>query len=70
MLTAVEMYIHGVSTKRVEAVFQAMGIDNYSAEQVSSATMVLDEEHIKWYTHRINQYVKVIYVNATYQKSV
>ena len=26
MLTAAEMYIHGVSTRRVEAVFQAMGI--------------------------------------------
>jgi transposase-like protein len=68
MLTAAEMYIHGVSTRRVEAVFQAMGIDNYSAEQVSNASKILDEELIKWRTRRITQCVKVIYVDATYQK--
>ena len=43
MLKAAELYIHGVSTRRVEAVFQAMGIDNYSAEQVSIASKILDE---------------------------
>ena len=44
MLKAAEMHIHGVSTRRVEAVFQAMGVDNYSAEQFSSASKILDEE--------------------------
>ncbi len=68
MLTAAEMYIHGVSTRRVEAVFQAMGIDNYSAEQVSNASKILDEELIKWRTRKITQCVKVIYIDATYQK--
>ena len=68
MLTAAEMYIHGVSTRRVEAVFQAMGIDNYSAKQFSNASKILDEELIKWRTCRITQCVKVIYVDATYQK--
>ena len=40
MLTAAEKNIHGVSTRRVEAVFQAMGIDNYSAEQVSNSPKI------------------------------
>ena len=40
MFTVAEMYIHGVSSRRVEAVFQAMGIDNFSAEQVSNAPKI------------------------------
>jgi len=68
MLAAAEMYIQGVSTRRVEAVFQAMGVDSYSAEQVSNAARLLDEELSKWRSRTITQCVKVLFVDATYQK--
>ena len=68
MLAAAEMYVQGVSTRRVEAVFQAMGVESYSAEQVSNAARLLDEELSKWRLRRIAQCVKVLFVDATYQK--
>jgi len=68
MLAAAEMYVQGVSTRRVEAVFQAMGVESYSAEQVSSAARLLDEELSKWRSRRITQCVKVLFADATYQK--
>ena len=68
MLAAAEMYIQGVSTRRVETVFQAMGLESYSAEQVSNAAQILDEELSKWRKRPITQAVKVLFVDATYQK--
>ena len=68
MLAAAEMYVQGVSTRRVEAVFQAMGVESYSAEQVSNAAKLLDEELSKWRTRAITQCVKVLFADATYQK--
>ena len=68
MLAAAEMYVQGVSTRRVEAVFQAMGVESYSAEQVSNAARLLDEELSKWRSRTITQCVKVLFVDATYQK--
>lgn len=68
MPAAAEMYVQGVSTRRVEAVFQAMGVENYSAEQASNTARLLDEELTKWRSRTIAQCVKVLYVDATYQK--
>lgn len=68
MLAAAEMYVQGVSTRRVEAVFQAMGVENHSAEQVSNAARLLDDELSKWRSRTISQCVKVLFVDATYQK--
>lgn len=68
MLAAAEMYVQGVSTRRVEAVFQAMGVENYSAEQVSNAARLLDEELSKWRSRTTAQCVKVLFADATYQK--
>ena len=39
-LAAAQMYIQGVSTRRVETVFQCMGIEHYSAEHVSQLRLV------------------------------
>ena len=66
-LAAAEMYIQGVSTRRVETVFQELGIEHYTASQVSNAAASLDEELGKWRNRKIGC-VKVIYVDATYQK--
>jgi len=49
-------------------VFQAMGVENCSAEQVSNAARLLDEELAKWRSRTITQCVKVLFVDATYQK--
>lgn len=66
-LAAAQMYVQGVSTRRVETVFQCMGIEHYSAEQVSNAAKTLDEELGKWRKRRLGC-IKVLFVDATYQK--
>lgn len=68
MLAAAEMYIQGVSTRRVETVFQAMGLESYSAEKVSNSAQLLDEELSKWRKRPITQAVKLLFVDATYLK--
>ena len=66
-LAAAQMYLQGVSTRRVETVFHCMGIEQYSAEQVSNAAKTLDEELGKWRKRRLGC-IKVLFVDATYQK--
>ena len=44
-----------------------MGIEQYSAEQVSNAAKTLDEELGKWRNRRLGC-IKVLFVDATYQK--
>ena len=64
---AAEMFIQGVSTRKVESVFAHLGLDSFSAEQVSNATKELDEELEKWRNRPLGEY-KAIYCDATYQK--
>ena len=64
---AAEMYIKGVSTRKVEEVFSCLGIEGFSAEQVSNATKDLDEQLEKWRNRELGEY-KVIFCDATYQK--
>ena len=66
-LAAAEMYVQGVSTRRVETVFKALGIESFSAEQVSNAAKEMDEELGKWRNRRLDC-VKVLFLGATYQK--
>ena len=66
-LAAAEMYVQGVSTRRVETVFRHLGIEHFSAEQVSTATKALDEELGKWRRRKLGCF-KVLFVDATYQK--
>lgn len=67
VLAAAEMYVQGVSTRRVETVFRNLGIEHFSAEQVSNATKILDEELGKWRKRKLGC-IKVLFVDATYQK--
>lgn len=67
LLAAAEMYVQGVSTRRVETVFAAMGIEHFSAEQVSNAARELDAELSNWRNRSLGC-VKVLYLDATYQK--
>ena len=66
-LAAAEMYVQGVSTRRVETVFKALGIESFSAAQVSNAAKEMDEELGKWRNRRLGC-VKVLFLDATYQK--
>lgn len=67
MAAAAEMYIHGVSTRRVESVMQMFGVEHLSSSQVSRATKLLDEELSAWRNRSLG---KVLYVNldARYEK--
>ena len=67
ILAAAEMYVQGVSTRRVETMFKAMGLEHFSAEQVSKATAELDKELSNWRSRPIGC-VKVLFADATYQK--
>ena len=43
MLTVAEMYVTGVSTRRVEKIMKSMGIESISSTQVSRANKAMDE---------------------------
>ena len=62
-----EMYIKGVSTRKIQDVFHELCGVNVSADQVSRATRELDGELEKWRTRRIGT-VKVLFADATYHK--
>ncbi len=48
MLTVAEMYVTGVSTRRVEKVMQSMGIESISSTPVSRANQSMDEALKVW----------------------
>lgn len=64
-----EMYVQGVSTRRVSQVMEEMGGFEVSAGQVSRATSELDEEISKFRQRRLsdNQYPYLL-VDARYEK--
>ena len=66
-LAAAEMYVQGVSTRRVETVFRCLDIEHFSAEQVSNAAKLMDDELGRWRARKLGC-VKVLFVDATYQK--
>ena len=66
-IAAAEMYVQGVSTRRVDTVFKAMGIEHFSAEQVSNATKELDAELANWRQRPLGC-VKVLFLDASYMK--
>lgn len=66
-LTMAEMYVQGVSTRRVKKVMEAMCGWEVSAEQVSRGTALMDTELEKWRSRPIG-YVKALIVDARYEK--
>ena len=66
-LAAAEMYFQGVSTRRVETVFRQLDIEHVSAEQVSKAAKLMDEQFGSWRKRKLGCF-KVIFADATYQK--
>ena len=66
-VTLAEMYIQGVSTRKVEKVLQKMCGLEVSSTQVSKATKALDEEFKKWRERPIGEIVYLI-LDARYEK--
>jgi len=66
-LAVAEMYIKGVSTRKVQAIFEKLCDTSITASQVSKATAEMDDELTKWRNRKIGE-VKVLFVDATYHK--
>lgn len=67
-LAVAEMYVRGVSTRKVQAIFDKLCDVNITAEQVSRAMQAMDEELETWRNRPIGA-VKVLFVDATYHKA-
>ncbi|MHB8194399.1 MAG: IS256 family transposase, partial [Bellilinea sp.] len=67
MITLAEMYVQGVSTRKVKAITEQLcGIEN-SAMQVSRAAAQLDEVLQQWWERPLDE-ITYLYVDARYEK--
>ncbi len=66
-LSLAEMYIQGVSTRKVSAILEEMCGLEVTSMDVSRAAKLLDEEFIKWRTRQLSQYTYLI-LDARYEK--
>lgn len=66
-LAVAEMYLKGVSTRKVEAITQALCGMDFTSTQVSRATKELDEE-FEIFRNRLLGTFKYLFVDATYIK--
>ncbi len=67
-MAVAEMYIKGVSTRKVQSIFNELCDVNITANQVSRAMQELDGELQNWRTRPIGV-VKVLFADATYHKA-
>ena len=68
MLSLVEMYVHGVSTRKVKAITEALcGLD-ISKSQVSRLAKGLDEDVQAWRYRRLEKDYPYLVVDARYEK--
>lgn len=67
MITLAEMYVQGVSTRRVKAITEQLCGVEISAMQVSRATAQLDEVLQEWRERPLGE-VTYLYVDARYEK--
>ena len=63
-----EAFINGVSTRKVERLAKALGIDGMSASQVSEITRGLDEQVEAFRTRELEKEYPVLWVDALYEK--
>lgn len=66
-LALAEMYIQGVSTRKVSAITEKLCGFEVSSTQVSQATALLDEQLQAWRERPLGQY-RYLYVDARYEK--
>jgi len=67
-LALAQMYISGVSTRRVTEITEVLCGFEVSSSQVSDAAKLLDEELLKFRTRRLEGGYKYIYLDAKYIK--
>ena len=63
-----EAFINGVSTRKVERLAKALGIEGMSASQVSEITRGLDEQVEAFRSRTLENEYPVLWVDALYQK--
>lgn len=69
MLTALaEMYIKGISTRKVSWLVEKVFGTSFSAETVSKATQQLDQEIKVWRNHRFEEKYPYLLIDARYEK--
>lgn len=66
-MAVAEMYVKGVSTRKVQSIFSELCDVNITADQVSRATQELDAALSNWRNRPIGE-VKVLFLDATYHK--
>jgi len=66
-LTLAEMYVQGVSTRRVKTVIEQLCGTSISSSQVSRAAAQLDETLEAWRNHPIGE-IRYLYLDARYEK--
>ena len=66
-ITLAEMYVQGVSTRRVKAITEQLCGVEISATQVSRATVQLDEVLQEWRERPLGE-ISYLYVDARYEK--
>ncbi|MGI3210062.1 transposase [Roseovarius tibetensis] len=67
MLAVAEMYVKGVSTRKVEAVMRDFGIESLSSSEVSRAAKLLDEELAAWRDSPLSE-IKYLILDERYGK--
>jgi hypothetical protein len=68
VLSLVEMYVHGVSTRKVKAVTEALCGLEISKSQVSRLAKDLDEEIKAWRSRPLKKAYPYVVVDARYEK--
>jgi len=66
-LSLAEMYVQGVSTRKVSNVIEEMCGFEVTSSDVSRASKLLDEEFTKWRTRDLGKY-EYLYLDALYEK--
>ena len=66
-MAVAEMYVKGVSTRKVQSIFAELCDVDITADQVSRAMRDLDEELENWRSRPVGA-VKVLFADATYHK--
>ena len=66
-LSLAEMYIQGVSTRKVSSILEEMCGFEVTSMDVSRASKLLDEEFGQWRSHSLGQYVYLM-LDARYEK--
>lgn len=66
--TLAQMYISGVSTRKVQEITEILCGFEVSSSQVSRVTKELDEEFLKFRQRELSDYYKYVYLDAKYVK--